>query len=154
MEENLCQLDDTDRQILHLLQQDARASYLEIARGLGVSGGTIHARLARMREEGLIKGTALLVDYARLGYTVSAFIGLKLVRAHDCGSLMVKLETLPEVLEIHYTTGAYSLFIKILARSMQDLHHILFDRLQGFDEIQSTETLIILDTSLDRQREL
>jgi Lrp/AsnC family transcriptional regulator, regulator for asnA, asnC and gidA len=73
------------------------------------------------------------------------------VRAHDCGTLMAKLDTLPEVLEVHYTTGAYSLFIKVIAKSMQDLHRILFDRLQGFDEIQSTETFIILDTSLDRQ---
>lgn len=107
-----------------------------------------------MKEQGLIKGSALLVDYAKLGYSVEAFIGLKLVRAHDCGTLMAKLETLPEVLEVHYTTGAYSLFIKVMARSMQDLHHILFERLQGFDEIQSTETFVILDTSLSRQREL
>jgi Lrp/AsnC family transcriptional regulator, regulator for asnA, asnC and gidA len=130
MEQTQCQIDDTDREILRILQGDARASYLEIARKLGVSGGTIHARL---------------------GYSVSAFIGLKLVRAHDCGTLMAKLDTLPEVLEVHYTTGAYSLFIKVIAKSMQDLHRILFDRLQGFDEIQSTETFIILDTSLDRQ---
>ncbi len=151
MEQTQCQIDDVDREILRILQGDARASYLEIARKLGVSGGTIHARLARLRDEGLIRGSSLRVDYALLGYGVSAFIGLKLVRAHDCGTLMAKLDTLPELLEVHYTTGAYSLFIKVLAKSMQDLHRILFDRLQGFDEIQSTETFIILDTSLDRQ---
>lgn len=148
-----CVIDDTDRAILRILQSDARVSFIEIARNLGVSGGTVHARVGRMKELGLIKGSALLVDYAKLGYSVEAFIGLKLVRAHDCGTLMAKLETLPEVLEVHYTTGAYSLFIKILARSMQDLHHILFERLQSFDEIQSTETFVILDTSLSRQRE-
>jgi Lrp/AsnC family transcriptional regulator, regulator for asnA, asnC and gidA len=64
------------------------------------------------------------------------------------------LQTIPEVLEVHYTTGAYSLFIKIMARSMKDLHALLFDRLQGFDEIQSTETFVILDTSLDREMPL
>lgn len=149
-----CTIDETDRAILRILQSDARESFIEIARKLGVSGGTVHARVGRMKELGLIKGSALLVDYARLGYSVEAFIGLKLVRAHDCGTLMAKLETLPEVLEVHYTTGAYSLFIKVMARSMQDLHHILFERLQGFDEIQSTETFVILDTSLSRQREL
>lgn len=149
-----CTIDETDRAILRILQSDARESFIEIARTLGVSGGTVHARVGRMKELGLIKGSALLVDYARLGYSVEAFIGLKLVRAHDCGTLMAKLETLPEVLEVHYTTGAYSLFIKVMARSMQDLHHILFERLQGFDEIQSTETFVILDTSLSRQRGL
>lgn len=154
MEDLHCFIDETDRAILRILQSDARESFIEIARNLGVSGGTVHARVGRMKELGLIKGSALLVDYARLGYSVEAFIGLKLVRAHDCGTLMAKLETLPEVLEVHYTTGAYSLFIKVMARSMQDLHHILFERLQGFDEIQSTETFVILDTSLSRQREL
>lgn len=154
MDELHCTIDEIDRAILRILQSDARESFLEIARNLGVSGGTVHARVGRMKELGLIKGSALLVDYAKLGYSVEAFIGLKLVRAHDCGTLMAKLETLPEVLEVHYTTGAYSLFIKVMARSMQDLHHILFERLQGFDEIQSTETFVILDTSLSRQREL
>lgn len=154
MDELRCTIDEIDRAILRNLQSDARESFIEIARNLGVSGGTVHARVGRMKELGLIKGSALLVDYAKLGYCVEAFIGLKLVRAHDCGTLMAKLETLPEVLEVHYTTGAYSLFIKVMARSMQDLHHILFERLQGFDEIQSTETFVILDTSLSRQREL
>lgn len=154
MDDVHCTIDETDRAILRILQSDARESFIEIARNLGVSGGTVHARVGRMKELGLIKGSALLVDYAKLGYSVGAFIGLKLVRAHDCGTLMAKLETLPEVLEVHYTTGAYSLFIKVMARSMQDLHHILFERLQGFDEIQSTETFVILDTSLSRQREL
>ncbi|TFG81454.1 MAG: AsnC family transcriptional regulator [Spirochaetales bacterium] len=150
MDDSVCHIDDIDRSILRKLQLDARASYLEIARELGVSGGTIHARLVRMRDEGLVVGSRLVLDPARLGYSVVAFIGLKLVKAHDCGGLMNKLATIPEVLNVHYTTGAYSLFIKIMARTMKDLHALLFDRLQGFDEIQSTETFIVLDTSLDR----
>jgi len=146
-----CEIDALDGEILKRLQSDARASYLEIARELGVAGGTIHARLARMKAEGLIRGSMLALDYSKLGYSIKAFIGLKLVRAHDCGSLMEKLATIDEVLEVHYTTGAYSLFIKVMATSMKDLHALLFDKLQGFDEIQSTETFVILDTSLDRE---
>jgi Lrp/AsnC family transcriptional regulator for asnA, asnC and gidA len=106
---------------------------------------------ARMREEGLVSGSRIVIDYSKLGYSIQAFIGLKLVRAHDCGTLMEKLATIDEVLEVHYTTGAYSLLIKAMATSMKDLHALLFDRLQGFDEIQSTETFVILDTSLDRE---
>lgn len=150
MDASTIALDDLDRQILKRLQSDARASFLEIARELGVAGGTVHARLARLRGCGLVSGSSVTIDYTKLGYSVWAFIGIKLVRAHDCGTLMDKLEGIPEVLEVHYTTGAYSLFIKVMARSMKDLHALLFDRLQGLDEIQSTETFIILDTSLDR----
>jgi Lrp/AsnC family transcriptional regulator for asnA, asnC and gidA len=151
MAEGICEIDKLDREILKKLQADARGSYLEIARNLGVAGGTIHARLARMREEGLVSGSRIVIDYSKLGYSIQAFIGLKLVRAHDCGTLMEKLATIDEVLEVHYTTGAYSLLIKAMATSMKDLHALLFDRLQGFDEIQSTETFVILDTSLDRE---
>ncbi len=151
MEEVNCQIDELDREILRILQQDARASYLEIARKFNVAGGTIHARLAKMRDEGLIIGSRITLDYAKLGYTVSAFIGIKLVRAHDCGTLMEKLRAIDEVTEVHYTTGAYSLFIKIMAKSMKDLHTFLFERLQGLDEIQSTETFVILDTSMQRE---
>jgi Lrp/AsnC family transcriptional regulator for asnA, asnC and gidA len=151
MEEERCEIDSLDREILKKLQVEARTSYLEIAREFGVAGGTVHARLARMKEEGLIVGSRIVVDYRKLGYSIMAFIGLKLVKAHDCGTLMEKLETIDEVLEVHYTTGAYSLFIKVMALSMKDLHALLFDRLQGFDEIQSTETFVILDTSLDRE---
>lgn len=144
------EIDSLDREILKRLQSDGRATFLEISRELGVAGGTIHARVARMREAGLISGSKITLNYELLGYTVQAFIGLKLVRAHDCHSLMTKLTTIAEVLEIHYTTGAYSLLIKLTARSMKDLHALLFDRLQGFDEIQSTETFVILDTTLNR----
>jgi Lrp/AsnC family transcriptional regulator for asnA, asnC and gidA len=151
MQEGRCEIDSLDRKILKKLQEDARSSYLEIAREFGVAGGTIHARMSRMREEGLVTGSRLTIDYSKLGYTVAAFIGLKLVRAHDCGLLMQKLATIDEVLEIHYTTGAYSLLIKIVAASMKELHALLFDRLQGFDEIQSTETFVILDSSLQRE---
>jgi Lrp/AsnC family transcriptional regulator for asnA, asnC and gidA len=151
MSEARCEIDSLDRKILRKLQVDARASYLEIAREFGVAGGTIHGRIGRLKEEGLIAGSRIVIDYEKLGYTIKAFIGLKLVKAHDCGSLMEKLATIEEVLEVHYTTGAYSLFIKVMALSMKDLHALLFDRLQGFEEIQSTETFIILDTSLDRE---
>lgn len=147
MERGSYELDNVDREILRILQSDARTSFLEIARSLGVSGGTVHGRFARMREEGLILGSSIKMDYEKLGYTISAFMGVKLLKASDCASLITKLDNLPEVLEVHYTTGVYCLLIKVLAKSMKDLHHILFDRLQSLDEIQSTETFVVLETS-------
>lgn len=154
MMDQVCQIDSLDREILRKLQGDSRTSFLEIAREFNVAGGTVHGRVARMKEEGIIAGSHVVVDYAKLGYSVMSFVGIKTVRAHDCQTLIDKLKTINEVLEIHYTTGAYSLLIKVMVKTMADLHSLLFDRLQSFDEIQSTETFIILNTSLDRSMPL
>jgi len=154
MEATDCELDTLDREILKKLQADSRKTFIEIARELSVSGGTVHARVGRMKDAGIISGSRICIDYQKLGYSIQSFIGIKLVKAHDASSLMPRLESINEVLEVHYTTGAYSLFIKVMVPSMKDLHSLLFDRLQSFDEIQSTETLIILNTSLDRDMPL
>ncbi len=145
------QIDKLDRAILRRLQADSRTAFLEIARELGVSGGTIHARVNRMREEGIICGSRILLDYERLGFGVTAFVGITLVKASSCAQLLERFDGIPEIVEVHYTTGAYSLFIKVVVPTMQDLHLLLFERLQGeSDEIQSTETFVVLSTSLHR----
>ena len=145
-----CEIDEIDRQILRRLQADARTPYLEIARDLRVAGGTIHARVQRLKEEGVIRGARLDLDPAKLGYEVAAFVGVKLVRARDCAAVQAALEEVPEVVEIHYTTGVYSLLVKVLARSMPDLHRLLSEKLQAREEIRSTETFVVLDTSIQR----
>jgi Lrp/AsnC family transcriptional regulator, regulator for asnA, asnC and gidA len=143
------EIDRLDRQILQVLQADSRKPFLEIARELKVSGGTIHARMARMREVGIVKGSKIIIDYEKLGFSVSTFVGIKLARAGSCGDIQERLREIPEIVEVHYTTGAYSLLIKIVVPSMRDLYKLLSGRLQNLDEIQSTETFIILNTSLD-----
>ncbi|MBP7865026.1 MAG: Lrp/AsnC ligand binding domain-containing protein [Acidobacteria bacterium] len=146
-----CEIDNLDREILRRLQADARRPFLEIARELDVAGGTIHARVNRLKAEGVIRGTRIDLDHARLGYAVSAFIGVKLVKARDCREVQSRLQAIPEVVEVHYTTGAYSLFVKVGVRSMAELHALLFDHLQAIEEIQSTETFVILDSTVDRE---
>lgn len=148
-----CEIDKLDREILRRLQADSRRPFLEIARELGVAGGTIHARVNRLRAEGVIRGTRIDLDYEKLGYAVSAFIGVKLVKARDCREVQSRLQAIPEVVEAHYTTGAYSLFVKVVVRSMAELHALLFDHLQAIEEIQSTETFVILDSTVDREME-
>jgi Lrp/AsnC family transcriptional regulator for asnA, asnC and gidA len=146
------EIDSLDRQILRRLLADSRTPFLEIARDLGVSGGTIHARFKRMREAGLIRGSRILLDNERLGLRVTAYIGIKLVRASSCANLQDRLRTMPEIVEVHYTTGTYALFAKVVVASMQDLHRLLLERLQGeSDEIQSTETFVVLNTAVDRE---
>jgi Lrp/AsnC family transcriptional regulator, regulator for asnA, asnC and gidA len=147
-------LDKVDRQILQRLQQDSRASYQEIARDLIVSGGTIHVRFNKMKEAGVITGSQINVDYNRLGLEVCAFVGINLKNAKDYPSALVKLKNFVEVVDIHYTTGSYSLFIKILARNTKELHLFMIEKLQSIPEIQSTETIISLDNPVSREGEL
>ncbi len=144
------QIDKLDKAILEMLIQDARISYQEIARRLEVSGPTVHIRINKMRYAGVITGTRMDVNVALLGYSVCAFIGINLVNARDYPKVLAKLETIPQVVEAHYTTGQYSLFAKVQLRSTRDLHLFLVEGIQAIPQIQSTETFISLDTPIDR----
>jgi Lrp/AsnC family transcriptional regulator, regulator for asnA, asnC and gidA len=138
-------LDKIDLGILRCLLQDARRPFEDIARELLVSGGTVHVRVNKLKEAGVITGSKINVDYASLGLEVTAFIGINLRSAKDYQKARTMLSQLPEIVEIHYTTGQYSLFVKVLARSPKDLHLFLTEKLQASPEIQSTETFISLD---------
>ena len=148
------ELDSTDIKILNFLQSDSRMSYQEIARIIKVSGGTVHVRVSKMKAAGLITGSKVTVDYSKLGLSVCAFVGINLVSAGDYPVVLKKLKTFCEVTEVHYTTGSYSLFIKIITTSTRDLHLFLIEKLQGISQIQSTETLISLDNPVVRDPKL
>ncbi|WP_127347535.1 transcriptional regulator AsnC [Pseudidiomarina mangrovi] len=143
-------IDNLDRQILQHLQQNARQSYAEIAKQHQVSPATIHVRVEKMRQAGIIIGAKLTVDPRKLGYDVCCFIGITLARAGDYPRALAQLKALPEVLEAHYTTGQYSIFIKVMVRSIDDLQRLLIERIQPIDEIQATETLISLQQPILR----
>lgn len=143
-------IDNLDRKILQHLQQNARLSYAEIAKQHQVSPATIHVRVEKMRQAGIITGAKLTVDPRKLGYDVCCFIGITLARAGDYPRALAQLKVLPEVLEAHYTTGQYSIFIKVMVRSIDDLQRLLIERIQPIDEIQATETLISLQQPILR----
>jgi Lrp/AsnC family transcriptional regulator for asnA, asnC and gidA len=143
-------IDTLDLKILTLLQQDARIPFQEIARELNVSGGTVHVRYNKLKEHEVIKGSRLLIDYGKLGYDVSAFIGVNLHNAGDYRAVLEQLKSMPEITEAHYTTGSYSIFIKVVAKSTRGLHAFLTGKLQTLKEIQSTETFISLDIPVER----
>jgi len=143
------EIDNLDRQILAELRRDARVSFQDIARRLLVSGGTVHVRVQKMREAGVIKGFKVILDPEKLGFDVCAFIGINLHNARDYPVVMEKLKGLPEITEIHYTTGSYSIFVKVLTESTRGLHQFLVEKLQKIDEIQSTETFISLDRPVE-----
>lgn len=144
-------LDKVDREILKALLKDSRRSYQDIASELIVSPGTIHVRLNKLKEAGVITGSKITVDYKLLGFEVCAFIGINLVSAKDYQNVLRQLNDFPEVVEVHYTTGQYSMFIKVLARTTKELHLFLIEKLQNVSQIQSTETFISLDNPIDRE---
>lgn len=144
-------IDNLDRSILTALMENARESYADIAKTNQVSPATIHVRIEKMRKAGIIKGARLLVDPRRLGFDVTCFIGIILRQAGDYPRALAKLEALPEVTEAFYTTGQYSIFIKVMVRSIDDLQRVLIERIQAIDEIQSTDTLVSLQNPISRQ---
>lgn len=143
-------IDNLDRAILHTLQKNARGSYAEIAKAQSVSPATIHVRVEKLKKAGVITGTELKVDPKALGFDICCFIGITLRKAGDYPKALEKLNALSEVVEAHYTTGQYSVFIKVLVRSIDDLQRLLVERLQVIEEVQSTDTLISLEQPIQR----
>lgn len=148
------EIDSVDRKILEILQQDARIPYLEIARKLIVSGGTIHQRIDKMKKLGIIKGSRIEVDYSKLGYDVSVLLGIHLKSAKDQNKVIAALRKMPEVTEVYYTTGTFALIVKIVTKNIQEFHLFLTNKLQSLDEVQATESFICLDSPIHRELNL
>lgn len=144
------QIDNLDRGILNALMENARTAYAELAKQFNVSPGTIHVRVEKMKQSGIIKGTRVEIDPKHLGYDVCCFIGIILKSARDYPAAVAKLNALDEVVEAWYTTGHYSIFIKVMCRSIDALQLVLINKIQTIDEIQSTETLISLQNPIMR----
>ena len=150
-EENRFQIDSLDKTILLMLSKNARVPFLEIARECHVSGSAIHQRVQRLTRLGLISGTEYVFDPKRLGYETCAYIGIFLEKASLYKLVVAELEKIPEIVECHYTTGNYSIFIKIYAKNNEHLRNILTEYLQAIPGISRTETFISLEESFRRQ---
>ncbi|WP_034041888.1 Lrp/AsnC ligand binding domain-containing protein [Wocania ichthyoenteri] len=144
-------IDGIDKKILRALMADARTPILEIARGVGISGAAIHQRLRKLEKSGLISGSKFIINPKVLGYTTMAFIGIYLDKAMSNPEAVRQLKKIPEVLECHYTTGNWSVFIKILCKDNEHLMHLLNKEIQSISGVSRTETFISLDQQIDRQ---
>ncbi|MGC1242060.1 MAG: Lrp/AsnC ligand binding domain-containing protein [Chryseosolibacter sp.] len=153
MAENF-KIDNVDLKILEILMQDAKKPYTEVAKKAFVSGGTVHVRMAKMEEAGIVEKTTLKVNYAKLGYDITAFIGIFLQKSALYEQVLTALKTIPEVVSIHYTTGNYSMFVKIHCKDTNHLKVVLHDKIQQIEGIERTETMISLEESLDRSLNL
>ncbi|MFT6850820.1 MAG: Lrp/AsnC family transcriptional regulator for asnA, asnC and gidA [Sphingobacteriales bacterium] len=148
------ELDNTDLGILNILMKDAKTPYTIIGEKLFVSAGTVHVRMKKMEKLGIIKTSTLNIDYSKIGYDVTAFIGIYLNSSQYYDSVVEQLKEIPEVTDIHYTTGAYSMFGKIVCRDTRHLRTVLHDKLQKVEGIQRTDTLISLEESINRSIDL
>jgi Lrp/AsnC family transcriptional regulator for asnA, asnC and gidA len=143
-------IDKTDLRILSLLMENASLPYTEIGKRAFVSGGTVHVRMKKMEQLGIVKGSQLVIDPTKLGWDISAFLGVYLDKSSLYDQVVKELELIPEVVNIHYTTGIYSIFIKIVCRDTGHLRQILHDKIQKVAGIQRTETIISLEERLSR----
>jgi len=144
-------IDGIDKKILRYLMQDARKPILEIARNIGISGAAIHQRLRKLESSGLLQGSKFVINPRVLGYTTMAYIGIFLDKAMSNPKAVKELERIPEVLECHYTTGNWSILIKVLCRDNEHLMQVLNKNIQQIEGVSRTETFISLDQQIDRQ---
>lgn len=147
-------IDNTDLKILEILMDDAKKPYTEVAKKVHVSQGTVHVRMNKMEEAGIVVKNTLMIDYSKLGYDISAFIGIYLEKSGLYDSVLAKLKEIPEITSIHYTTGNYSMFVKIHCRDTSHLKEVLHGKMQQVEGIARTETIVSLEESLNRTLKL
>ena len=143
-------IDKLDRQILSILMQDAKMPYTDIAKKLFVSGGTVHVRMRKLEQMGVVQEANLKVDYSLLGYDISAFIGIYLDKSSMYNEVITNLRKIPEVVADHYTTGNYAIFARVVCKDTQHLREVLSVKVQSIPGIQRTETFISLEESINR----
>ena len=145
------EIDKTDREIITILTENANTPYTEIAKRLIISSGTVHVRMKRLKRLGVVKSSTLLFDHTKLGYDLTAFLGVFLDKGSVYQKVIAELKKIPEVVEAHYTTGKYSIFVKVICRNTMHLRDVLNEKIQAIPGVQSTETIVSLEESIKRQ---
>lgn len=143
-------LDSLDKKILHLIAEDARIPFLEVARACNVSGAAIHQRIQKLISLGILKGSQFVIDPEKIGYETCAYIGLFLKNPEKFDEVVEALRQIPEVVECHYTTGGFDMFIKIYAFNNHHLLNIIHDKLQPLG-LSRSETIISFNAAINRQ---
>ena len=143
-------LNKLDKKILRLIADNARIPFLEVARVCNVSGAAIHQRIQKLTHLGIIKGSQFIIDPEKIGYATCAYIGLYLKDPEKFDEVLEKLKKIPEVVECHYTTGGFDMFIKIYARNNHHLLNIIHDKLQPLG-LSRSETIVSFNAVIERQ---
>ena len=143
-------LDKLDLQIIQEMLANAETPYAELGKKLFVSGGTIHVRIKKLEEFGIVNGKKLSVNLKKLGYDITAFVGIFLEKSSMYDAVAKDLEKIPEIIRLNYTTGNYSMYLEIVCKDIDQLRFVLHDELQKIKGIERTETLISLVESFNR----
>lgn len=143
-------LDLLDKKILKLIAGDARIPFLEVARSCNVSGAAIHQRIQKLTNLGILKGSQFIINPEKVGYETCAYIGLYLQNPAKFDDVVEELRRIPEVVECHYTTGGFDMFIKIYARNNHHLLNVIHDKLQPLG-LSRSETIISFNAAINRQ---
>lgn len=145
-------LDELDRKILSLVAENARMPFLEVARECNVSGAAIHQRIQKLMSFGVIKGSEFIIDTYKIGYQTCAFLGVVLKDLSYVPNVIESMKQIPEIVECHYSTGKYAMFIKVYAKDNKDLLHIILDKIAEIPGVLTTETFqVSLDEIFSRQ---
>lgn len=143
-------LDSLDKKILSLIASDARTPFLEVARACNVSGAAIHQRIQRLTAIGILKGSQFIINPEKIGYETCAYIGLYLKDPSKFDEVVEELRKIPEVVECHYTTGGFDMFIKLYAKNNHHLLNIIHDKLQPLG-LSRSETIVSFNAVINRQ---
>ena len=143
-------VDKLDRKIMSILSTNARMAFKDVAHECGVSRAAVHQRVERLKAEGVITGSGFQVDPRAVGYRTCTYVGIRLERGSMYKDVVKKLVQIPEIVECHFTTGPYTMLVKLYVRDNEQLMELLNGTLQSIDGVVSTETLISLDTSIMR----
>ena len=144
-------IDGIDKIILRLLTQDARTPIMAISKETGISGAAVHQRLKKLEKAEVISGSRVILNPKILGFKTMAFIGIYLDKAIRNPEAVKQLEQIDEVIECHYTTGNWSIFVKLLCRDNEHLMELLNKKIQSVEGVSRTETFISLQQQLGRQ---
>lgn len=147
----MAKIDNLDKKILYFLSKNARQPFKDIAEKCGVSRAAIHLRVQHLEREGVITGSSFHINPKSIGLTTCTFVGINLERASMYKEVVDHLNKIPEVVESHFTTGSYSMMIKLYAKDNEQLMHLLNNHIQKIPGVMSTETLISLEQSIDRE---
>ncbi|WP_129116478.1 Lrp/AsnC family transcriptional regulator [Halegenticoccus tardaugens] len=142
------ELDDTDRAILRILQEDARTPFSEIARRIDMSSATVHDRVGRMEEAGVIEGYHAKVNAKEVGFGTSALVGLRVKQGHEAEALE-QLRGIEGVREIHLTTGEWDVMLRVYAADTEGLRDLMFDHVAHMDGFARSQTMVILGTEYE-----
>ncbi|WP_107822574.1 Lrp/AsnC family transcriptional regulator [Mangrovibacterium marinum] len=144
-------LDQIDLHILDIITKNARIPFKDVAAEVGVSRAAVHQRVNRMIEMNVITGSGYHIDPKKVDYKTCTYVGIYLEKGGFYDDVAKMLQAIPEIVECHYTTGAYAIWLKVYARDNEHLKEILSDKVQKISGISSTETFISLEESFKRQ---